>query len=348
MTCYHPIKAYQSKFFKENGKRSIIFSPSSNYDPIPLPCGQCSGCRLERSRQWAIRCTHEASLYSDNCFITLTFNDDSLYRRSNPWSLDVDEFQKFMKRFRKRCDGITAVDGLDKDGNHKLIYPIRYYHAGEYGSCCKTCNVPEEEHDISSDACSRYLLGRPHYHACIFNYDFADKQPYKMHNGNMLYTSELLQSLWPFGFSTVASFSFQTAAYVARYIMKKRNGDLKFDRYTEVDFDTGEILADLKPEYPTMSRNPGIASRWFDQFKDDVYPDDFVVLNGKKMRPPKFYDYKLEKLDPYDLDLIKAERIKNAEKHIDNNTDERLKVREQCKLAAIKRLKRNLSREYQS
>ena len=115
MPCYSPIKGYRSKVLSPNGKRTIVFKPNLGFVDLPVlvPCGQCCGCRLERSRQWAIRCTHEASLHENNCFITLTFNDDNL---PSDKSLDVRHFQLFMKRLRKQF------------GSN-----IRYYHCGEYG-----------------------------------------------------------------------------------------------------------------------------------------------------------------------------------------------------------------------
>ena len=181
----------------------MIFNPKYAYQadqPEKLPCGQCVGCRLERSRQWAIRCMHEAQMHEDNCFITLTFNPESLDDRSNPWSLDVRDFQLFMKRLRKKYGA-----------------GIRFYHCGEYGELNK----------------------RPHYHACIFGFDFPDKRLWKVTNsGHRLYISESLDELWPFGFCTIGNVTFESAAYVARYIMKKVNGDAAADHYEWIDEDT--------------------------------------------------------------------------------------------------------------
>lgn len=117
MMCYKPIDGWYSREVNPSGKRSIVFDRNQAYDTghqLQVPCGKCIGCRLERSRQWAIRCMHEASLYEDNCFITLTYNDDHLPSNG---SLDKTHFQKFLKRLRKS------------------IYPqkLRYYHCGEYG-----------------------------------------------------------------------------------------------------------------------------------------------------------------------------------------------------------------------
>jgi len=104
MPCFHPLDAYQSIHCDpDTGKRSITFNSfrARDHVPIKLPCGQCVGCRLERSRQWAVRCIHEAQMHSQNCFITLTFSPEALARRKNPASVDVRDFQLFMKGFGK-------------------------------------------------------------------------------------------------------------------------------------------------------------------------------------------------------------------------------------------------------
>lgn len=301
MPCYHPLKGFKSKAINPTGKRSIVFNSKDGFAdlPVQLPCGQCVGCRLERSRQWAIRCAHEASLYADNCFITLTYNDDHL---PPDRSLQIDHFQKFMKRLRK-----------------KFGEGIRFYHCGEYGE----------------------NFGRPHYHACLFNFDFPNKTLWKENNGQLLYRSKDLEKLWTFGYSSIGSVTFESAAYVARYIMKKINGDQAESHYIWIDPETGEIHK-RKPEYTTMSRRPGIAKDWFKKFSSDVYPDDFIVMRGKKMRPPKFYDSQFEILSPGEYEKIKNTRKRNSLKHVDNNTPERLHVREVVQKSRLNLLPRTL------
>ena len=76
MACFKPIFAYQHLGVNENGKRPLVFSKEVDMAKVPpglrlqVPCGRCIGCRLERSRVWAVRCVHESSLYEQNCFIT--------------------------------------------------------------------------------------------------------------------------------------------------------------------------------------------------------------------------------------------------------------------------------------
>lgn len=201
---------------------------------------------------------HEASLHDENCFVTLTYSDANLPEFG---SLDRRAWPLFMKRLRKEF------------GDQR----IRYYHCGEYGD--------------------RY--SRPHYHGCLFGCDFRDKVHVATRDGVEAYASRTLDRLWPFGVTEVGAFSFQAAAYVARYVMKKRIGDESSDqaaRYSVVDRDTGEVVARREEEYSTMSRRPGIGREWYERYKDDVYPRDGVVVEGKLVRPPRYYDglYELE------------------------------------------------------
>ncbi len=267
---------------------------------IQVPCGRCTGCRLERSRQWAIRCSHEASLNEDNCFITLTYNDEAI----PPYgTLKKADFQKFIKRLRKANTGRK----------------IRYYHCGEYGE----------------------QLERPHYHACIFNYDFPDRKVFKKTGETLLYTSKILEGLWPKGYSTVGDVTFKSAAYVARYVMKKVLGKEQEEHYSVVDEETGEIIM-REPEYTTMSLKPGIGADWYNKWRGDVYPSDEVIIDGRSVKPPRYYDNLFEHDAPKEFNLIKMRREETAEDNAADNTPARLGVREQVQNAQLRNLKRNL------
>jgi hypothetical protein len=301
---------YRSKEFTKNGKRKLVFNINDAVDDgeVTIACGQCVGCRLERSRQWAIRCVHEAQMHEQNVFLTFTYNEEHL---PYPPSLDHRDFQLFMKRFRKKFPGRK----------------ISYYMCGEYG---------DENH-------------RPHYHALIFGFDFPDKVFYKKSfNGDIYYISDTLNKIWKKGYVIIGQVTFESAAYVARYVMKKVTGDKAEEHYKCVDPETGELF-DIEPEYNRMSLNPAVGKRWFDKYKADVYPSDFVVLNGRKLRPPKYYDNLLydlnfegEEGDRYDYDYIKFQRELKARVHDLEQTQERLFVKEKVKLAQINKLKRTL------
>lgn len=296
MTCYHPILAIQSDVPTSNGTYDVRIGNefSSNvpfgYHTIKLPCGKCIGCLLERSRQWAVRCVHEASLYDSNCFITLTFDDLKCSERQRT-SLVKCDFQLFMKRLRKQYGS-----------------GIRFFHCGEYGS----------------------QLQRPHHHACLFNFDFPDKELFSVRYGTRLYRSPSLERLWPYGFSSIGDVTFESAAYVARYICKKKFGQLADSHYRG-----------REPEYVTMSRRPGIAHDWFSKFKDDVYPDDFILIRDNiKCKPPRYYDKIYDNINHESMLNIKKSRLDNALKHSYDNSHERLLVREQVQLIKCDRLVR--------
>ena len=123
--------------------------------------------------------------------------------------------------------------------------------------------------------------------------------------------------------------------------MKKVNGSLSEDHYSRFNAITGEVIS-LQPEYITMSRRPGIGSSWFDKYRSDVYPSDEVILRGKRMRPPRFYDERYKALDPLSFEQLQFDRFLEAQKHIDNFTSERLSVREECVLSRISKLVRSL------
>ena len=118
--------------------------------------------------------------------------------------------------------------------------------------------------------------------------------------------------------------------------MKKQLGG-ETGQYMRYDAD-GVFQGEVHPEYVTMSRRPGIAKEWFDKYRSDVFPHDFVVHEGKKLRTPKFYDRCLEKIDPFELDYIKDMRIEKATQWADQTSPEALKRKEQFKARQLERL----------
>ncbi|AXL15558.1 replication initiator protein [Microviridae sp.] len=305
MPCFSPLQAWRTS------KGEIVFWRRQDaINEFKLPCGGCEGCLLERSRQWAVRCMHEAQLWEKNCFITLTYEDPP------PWnSLVHSDFQKFMKRLRKRFKGDRE---LVDDRTGKSSHPIRFYMAGEYGSA----------------------RGRPHYHACIFNFAFEDlKFLRRTNSGSDLYRSAQLESLWPHGYSSVGDVTFESAAYVARYVMKKQNQEI--DVHAPVDLETGEVIQRL-PEYNRMSLKPGIGANFVDKYKSDVFPNDYVVVNGHKAKPPRYYFKRLEQQDPDLYEQVEYSRAMKGLESCEENTVERLGARQKVLQAKLKQLQRNL------
>lgn len=288
MQCFYPLLGYRSKTVNPSGKRSIVFTPHEGFSdlPVTLPCGRCIGCRLERSRLWAMRCVHEASLHDENCFLTLTYNDQHLPASG---SLIKTEVPLFMKRLRKSLEPLK----------------VRFFHCGEYG----------------------FKGSRPHYHALIFGYAFPDRVLFSQKNGVDLYVSDSLNRLWGKGFCTVGDLTFESAAYVARYVLKKVTGP-----------DAEDVYQGREPEFVTMSRRPGIGAGWIDKFASDVYPSDRVVLRGgAQCRPARFYDNKFDIDNPSVFSDVKRHRLQN----VVSEGSERLRAKEECTRLRVERLVRN-------
>lgn len=219
-------------------------------------------------------------------------------------SLNHKDWQDFAKRTRAK------------------LGPFSYYMVGEYGE--------------------RFL--RPHFHACLFGLDFTDKFPFKKSDsGGMLYTSDTLDELWPWGFANIAELTFELAAYAARYMMEKpTTPEARKKAYQRVDGDTGE-LTNVIPEYNRMSLKPAIGKRWIEKYGiTDCFAHDHIITNGQQAKPPRYYDKQLEKIDKEQFDKIKKERKEKAKLNQADNKPQRLKVKEHVAKAKLKLKKRGL------
>lgn len=181
MTCYHPLPAFRTP-------DGVVFSELRRHDVlgrIEIPCGQCIGCRLRRARDWSFRIMHEASLYEDNCFVTLTYGRDKVPEGG---SLCYRDFQLFLKRLRSS------------------VYPsaVRFFMCGEYGPL----NLRPHYHACLFNV--NFLDRRPIG---------------KSDAGVVCYDSPRLSELWTHGNVSVQDLNRSAAAYTARYVVDKITGD---------------------------------------------------------------------------------------------------------------------------
>lgn len=260
---WKPSKAIARNFYEYG-----IDSPGR----VAQPCGQCVSCLVDHSREWAVKMQHEASLWPSNLFVTLTFNDAGLKKMSPDGSLNKDHMVAFMKDLRREMDD-----------------PVRVYYCGEYGE-----NLNGRYGDRK--------FGRPHYHLCLFNCDFSDKKLWAIKNGHKLYRSSLLEDLWPYGFSTIGEVTFLSAAYCARYCMKKIRGRDKHEHY-----------GDFQPEFAQPSLRPGLGHDWFMKYwKTDLFPRDECIVKALggvfQMAMPRYYDKLLKRVDPEMYAMVKQRR----------------------------------------
>lgn len=270
MACISPVTAYFSKTVNPSGKRSLVYSLKEAYDGNPV-MRPCGKC---------INCRIQDA--SDK---TVRFIHESKSHEANCFvtltysdkflpedgSLNHRHFQLFMKRLRFVSD-----------------FKFKFYMCGEYGE----------------------KLDRPHYHALLFGCDFSDRVFYKKNKrGDNLDTSARLESLWQLGLCTVGSITQQSARYVAGYVTKKIDGDVKDDWY-------GHKL----PEYGRGSNGLGLeylvkyGSQWMDT--------GFIIIEGSKYRIPRYYDEKYKAYAGMHFDVVKDERFLAARAApVDSNFD---------------------------
>lgn len=303
MACYHPLRGAFLHTKADNGKRQVkvfkaaetgntfVYQSRSNpevfecsdhkmdvgtwrqLDTFLIPCGRCIGCRLDYSRRWATRLMLELQTHTSAFFVTLTYDDEHLPRsvKGVP-TLVPDDLQKFMKRLRDN----QRYRGIDTK--------IRFFLAGEYG---------DHSH-------------RPHYHLILFDwipseYDLQFLKYSK--NGDKYYTSLSLQKLWPYGYNLVAGVTWQSCAYVARYILKKQTGD------------NSHVYEDMaiSPEFTRMSRKPGIGKEYYDLHAKKLLEDGYVQLEGGLKAPiPRYFDPFFEIDFPKEYQKLSENRVATA------------------------------------
>jgi hypothetical protein len=298
MACTNPKRCWQQGQ-TEAGKPKYVFKKPVqhwNYKEQMVPCGKCISCKLQKSAEWATRATHEAQMHIFNCFITLTYAPENLPENE---SLEPLHLKNFIKKLRRRFKN------------------FKYLACGEYG------HNPRDNR-----------IERPHYHLCLFGIDFQDKKYFFTNNiGQPVYRSELLEKLWDKGHSTVCEFTYETAAYTARYTLKKQTENEKYE-HVNVDLKTGEVLEPEKyerimqrlgkqPELIRMSK--GLGKSWYEKYSSDT-EKDYIIVRGKKHKTPRYYDKLLEEKDPEKLKKVKERREEIAKENPENR-----KVRRKAK-----------------
>lgn len=275
------------------------------YDLVFIPCRQCQECRFQHASIRAGQAYCEFKTNDKSCFLTLTYGDDKTesylrkerkmsrymatkYRKFLTWSLDDNEFQKFMKRVRdfqrqrdlrsfcmqhdflRKCVikkdncvyqrvNLRVCNAAEKDfiKNNCKFTKIRFLHCGEYGS----------------------KRSRPHHHCILYGIDFNDLQSYtkRMYRSGKLVKnvfSKDLDSLWPFGDAIVGKTTYNSINYVARYVMKKVSGEIK-----DIWYDG------RKPECVSSSTKPALGYDYLFKHFDDIKARRTVSIRSYKGKP---------------------------------------------------------------
>lgn len=381
MTCYNPKFAYIKKgFYYPKDDTNIVPTPTrllkfipriavddeteKRQDVVALPCRKCIGCILDKANDWATRASMEAKQWKNNCFITLTYNNENIPKNR---SLRKRDYQLFLKKLRKHEEGFETW--IRKGKKEK---PIRYFIAGEYGPQTK----------------------RPHYHIAIFNWKPNDLIFHSWNsNHEPLFTSKTLEKYWGKGYTIVGNLTYESACYIARYTMKKlgkqiddnrlkiideldkarlnkmikleenfsKNMDTLEDailqeRIEKLDKGTNELIENIKKnkiqkEFIEVSRNGGIGLKHWENNKKQI-KEDMAILTATKSgakykKIPEFIKNKWRKENPEEyIELCEqyAKKVREeSEKIFEKTSLTRDQYRQQMlehKLAQIKALKR--------
>lgn len=316
MVCFHPQLARLTKRYVDgkttvkfvnnrtrlgsDGKVTYVKDPTfldasgvkreQFYKYAYLPCGKCLGCRLDNSKNKAIRAMKHLMMHDGvGYFITLTYDDEKIKfyhgegddRATN---LHKEDFVLFMKRLREYFPEAK----------------LTYIHSGEYGD----------------------KKGRAHHHLILFGLDkFGDErfftQRARHSRGTYRYaTSEILDRLWRYGNCIISSVSYNTCRYVSSYILKKTLGK------------AAKAKLERENEYYTSSK--GIGRSWFEKYYKDVFPSDELVYRDasgkyKSCKPDKYFMSLLEKIDADLYDEVKARRETKMLEHYHDDEREMYK-----------------------
>lgn len=257
-----------------------------------IPCQHCWACKLNYASQWATRIMVECLQSEHNYFITFTYDDIHIpipseteyngqtYVNDGTWlgSLYPEDISKFINSLRKYFE-------------RKSHTGIKYFYAGEYGETTK----------------------RPHYHMILMNCPLDLTQFYDFHideRGKEHWKSHEIERYWDEGMIDIGEVEYASAAYVARYCMKKITDEPDKTLY----FENG-----MQPEFIRMSRRPGIGSKYFDENMETIYKDDKLYVknfHGQtiEVKPPKAWDKKFKELYPEEWFNIQRSRKEGAER----------------------------------
>lgn len=231
---------------------------------------------MSKARTWATRCTHEATLWQLNSFITLTYA-----KTPKDNSLDPEDTRNFIRRLRDH-----------------LKHPFKYFLVGEYGE--------------KLDRPHYHALIFGHDFGLHKHTDKTDPLSGKTDRKEKpqlqpLYETEALgcpelDTIWGLGHTSVGNLTFDSAAYTAQYAMKKVNGPKLKEHY-------GKKL----PEFMRCSQE-GIGKKYAIKFHQEIIDNNNVISNGVTQPIPSYYLRQYEK-NNYNLDDLKIKREEFSETH---------------------------------
>lgn len=267
------IVSYSSMFGSYEQKGSYDARPTK-WDSVLIPCGHCPECRKRYAKQWSDRCMIELRNHDSSYFVTLTYDDDTLFKVNGIPSLNKKHLSQFMKDLRQRIH-------LDNRKYGYPEYPIKFYACGEYGSHTK----------------------RPHYHLIIFGLKLRDVQPCP--ESPNISISPWLSNIWKKGFVSVGDVTPASCSYVAGYVNKKAENDER-DKYLALGLQPEFTQMSLRPAIgkEKVDCDPEMVTEIFEK----GYLPLSTEKGGIKVYPPRYYEKFYEKSHPLEYEKLKESR----------------------------------------
>ena len=314
ITCTKPTVMYSlDGQTTKTGKKKIIMEaplPGIKNTPIPRRCGSCTGCRIKRRMDLAIRLEHEATQHDQSWFVTATYSPENLPQGG---TLVADDMSAFIKRLRRKVEPTK----------------IRFFGIGEYGEQLGRSHYHFIIFGLPlPDKILKYTKQNP-----FVNYDLQSLLGTPEVFGVPYYQSDLLDESWQSGIIEATEVSEATMQYVAKYHVEKVTGDQAADEYTYHDPLTDQII---ELEHPTarMSRNPGLGKKWLEKNYKTIYPEGVIKKGPSIFSPPTYYDKWYEQTHPEEYEALKHRRF--LKKNLDNELDTKLNAIELNRKAAMK------------
>lgn len=279
MPCLNPTPAWKTGRLTQNGKPEYSFTyelGKVTSEQENFPCGKCPYCRERKVATKTNQCINEFNTSVDNCFITLTYNDENLpvTRLCPTGTLNKKHLTKFHKDLRKYIE-------RQFPDNPKY----KYFQCGEYGSSDNT--------------------QRPHYHMLIMGFNFPDRQLQGKFQSRNQYTSQLLEKLWPYGFVQLEDATSKAAGYIAKYAAKELLAG-------KINQDTLETTGKI-PQFVSQSQN--IGKDYLTKYQKELLIHDSVVRDGLEIKLNSYQLDKLESLNPERVEELKQERREYAQEN---------------------------------
>lgn len=290
-----------------------------------IPCGKCKACRKQEKLTWATRIECEAKQYTNNYFLTLTYDPENItipdytinektgeiYENNGWWqgTLVKKDLQTFIKSLRKY---------FEREYNHQ---GMKYYAAGEYGE----------------------LNERPHYHIILMNTPELEQHYIGSNEKGNYHSNYRIEQIWHKGFITLENVTWDTIAYTAGYCQKKMFGELREEYYKQ----KGQL-----PVFAQMSRRPGIGRKYFEKNYKSIYEcDEIINSKGMPVRPPSYFDRLMDAGEHDFMQSLKQKRTENAENKIKlklSKTDLTLKEQLRIEEETAKEMEKKYIRRYKT